>query len=99
MDHQLDTFVDTSSLSDYVESVINRLFESPAERMMLKLFFDNYEIDQIARFAGLSSDTTARTVWRGVARLEKQIKCSFNSLQLLCTTYSPVIPNQNPDNN
>lgn len=36
-----------------LERTIDTQIESPADRMIVKLWIDAYEVDEIARFAGL----------------------------------------------
>jgi hypothetical protein len=47
-----------------LDQTINQLFDNPADRMIAKLYLDNYDTDEIARFAGLAVDAITGVIHR-----------------------------------
>ena len=70
-----------------IAATIDQELDSPADRMMIKLFFESYELDEIARFAGLPSHSVKDAIERGGARLEQRLGLDLKTLRKLCIEF------------
>jgi hypothetical protein len=67
-----------------VSQAIDEVFVSPADCMIFKLFLDNYEIGEIARFAGLSDETVRQILEHGAIRLERRLGSPIKKIKAAC---------------
>ena len=47
-----------------LDQTINQVFDNPADRMIAKLWLDQYDVEEIARFAGLAVEAIVAVVER-----------------------------------
>lgn len=83
----LDQCLDPQEKIRIIVSTIDDGLSSPAERMMLKLFLDNYKPEAIAYCAGVSSETVWEALDRGEALLRHKLGCNLESLRIICTRW------------
>ncbi len=69
---------------DTVTQTIDRTFDDPADRMMLKLYLDQYGIDEVARFSGEPVEQVRRRVASCLETLEQRLGCLAGSIQTSC---------------
>jgi hypothetical protein len=79
--HAPQTSSDTLALYN---QTIDQSFSDPADRMMMKLYLDQYGLDEIARFAGLPRERVAQCVAQGIRILESRMGCFFGAIQATC---------------
>jgi hypothetical protein len=83
---------------DLISQTIDQAFCDPADRMMLKLYLDQYGIEEIARFSGEPEARVRQRVTGGILLLEDRLGCLSGTIQMLCvhanvaTHYRPLHP-------
>lgn len=63
---------------------INEEFEDAGDRMMLRLIMDNFDIDDVAEFANVSTEKVRKLVYRGRQVFERRLGFSSEAIRLLC---------------
>jgi DNA-directed RNA polymerase specialized sigma24 family protein len=71
----------------WISRAIDETLDNPADRMILKLYLDNYDVDEIARFAGVSSDAVRQMIDRSASGLERRLGKSLQAIQGLCSLF------------
>lgn len=67
-----------------IEKAIDHEFNNPGDRMMLKLFMENYDNDDIAHFAGIKRETLTQVLLTCGHRLERRLGYSLVELRAIC---------------
>lgn len=67
-----------------VSRTIDGAFADPADRMMLKLYLDQYGIEEIARFSGEPEATVRRRIAACIEVLEDRLGCLSGTIQVTC---------------
>ena len=70
-----------------IVNTINTELSEPADRMMLKLFLDNYKPEAIAYCAGVSQESVLEVLNRGDDRLRQRLGCDLKTLRIMCTRW------------
>lgn len=77
----------TPSVREQVEMLaktIDEELDNPAHRMIVKLYLDNFDVDEIARFGGVPRDYVQQVIAAGKVLLEKRVGCFFSAMETLC---------------
>lgn len=69
---------------DFINRTIDQTFSDPADRMMLKLYLDQYGIEEIARFSGEPEIDVRQRVAACIEILEDRLGYLSGSIQLTC---------------
>ena len=68
-------------------AIIDEEMNNPSERIMLKLYLNNYAPDEIACLAGMSPEGVRQVLATGRCRLERRMGCSLDTVQIVCTRW------------
>ena len=67
-----------------INQTIDQTFSDPADRMMLKLYLDQYGIEEIARFSGEPEASVRQRVGVCIAILEDRLGHLSGTIQSTC---------------